>query len=204
MSQKVDLRIAGIVALALAFLGPAAAADAAPAAVIENFHGTLIEVMKEGKSLGIKGRYQRLAPEIDQAFHLEAIIQIAVGSSWKTATEAQKKDLTAAFRKFSISTYAHQFKSHSGQSFVTVGEKPGPQESQLVDTRLVRVNDDPVDLTYVMKNLQGRWAIVDVVVEKGISQLARQVSEYRRTLKTDGVEGLTRSLNDKAAELIGE
>lgn len=204
MSQKVDLRIAGIVALALAVLAPAAAADAAPTAVIENFHGKLIAVMKEAKSLGIKGRYQRLAPEIDQAFHLGAMIQIAAGSSWKTATEVQRKDLVAAFRNLSISTYAHQFKSYSGQSFVTVGGKPGPQDSQLVDTRLVRVSDDPVDLTYVMKNLQGRWAIVDVVVDKGISQLARQVSEYRRTLKTDGVEGLTRSLNDKAAELIGE
>jgi phospholipid transport system substrate-binding protein len=190
--------------LVAAFLvSTAAAAGKSPRAVVEDFHGALLATMKEAQALGPKGRYARLAPPIDEAFHLDAMIQIASGTSWREATAAQRAQLVAAFRNFSISTYANQFDGYSGQSFRTLGERAGPQDTQLVDTELVRVDKAPVDLTYVMKSVHGRWAVVDVLVDKGISQLARQYSEYRRVLRTSGVDGLIRNLNDKAVELIG-
>ncbi|MDP6884234.1 MAG: hypothetical protein QF830_08865, partial [Rhodospirillales bacterium] len=40
------------------------------AAVVTRLHGALLSVMKEADALGVKGRFQRLSPEIERSFHL--------------------------------------------------------------------------------------------------------------------------------------
>ena len=45
--------------------------------VIERFHAALIAVMKDAESLGPAGRYERLAPEVDQQLGTYGALQIA-------------------------------------------------------------------------------------------------------------------------------
>ncbi|HIJ42832.1 MAG: hypothetical protein QF511_02000 [Rhodospirillales bacterium] len=54
------------------------------------------------------------------------------------------------------------------------------------------------------KKINHRWFIVDVIADKGISELKVRQSEYRWLLKMDGNEGLIKALNDKADQLISE
>lgn len=175
-----------------------------PIPVVERFHNALLGTMKEAEALGVKGRYERLAPEISEAFNLPLMIRVASGSFWKKASPAQQEQLVAAFGRLSVSTYASQFDGYSGQLFETTGERPGPQETRLVETRLMRPNGDPVPLTYVLKMDGDRWRIADVLLESGISELAVRRSEYRRVLKSEGIEGLIRTLNEKASVLMQE
>ncbi|MEK9723668.1 MAG: ABC transporter substrate-binding protein, partial [Rhodospirillaceae bacterium] len=58
-----------------------------------------------------------------------------------------------------------------------------------------------VPLTYVTREVQGAWRIIDVLVDAGISELAVRRSEYRLILKTDGIDGLITVLGDKASAL---
>ena len=73
-----------------------------------------------------------------------------------------------------------------------------------MNTRLKRVSDSPVQITYVVKQFAARWRIVDVVVDGGISELAVRRSEYAATLKRGGVAALITALNKKADSLIAE
>ena len=106
--------------------------------------------------------------------------------------------------RLSISTYASQFDGYSGQSFETQGQKPGPQKTVLVKTRIIDPGSDPIDLTYVTREIKGRWRIIDVLLDTGISELAVRRSEYSRILKTRGVDGLIDALNSKATQLLSE
>ena len=176
--------------------------DTKPARIVTAFHDTLLGVMKNAEALGVKGRYEKLAPRIEQSFHLALMARISAGASWRKATEAQTDKLVAAFSRFSISTYASQFDGWSGQSFETQGQKPGPQETILVKTRIIDPGFDPVDLTYVTHKIKGEWRIIDVLLDAGISELAVRRSEYRRVLKAGGVDGLIETLNRKADQLL--
>ncbi len=183
---------------------PADAAMKSPSTVVGGFHDSLLAVMKEADSLGIKGRFQRLEEPISKAFDLSRMIRVASGSFWKKAGRAKRNALLAAFSRMSIGTYAHQFDGHSGEAFKTVGEKPGPQGTILVHTQIVRTDESPVDLTYVLKKVGGAWRIADILLDNTISQLAVRRSEYRLVLRKDGVDGLIATLEHKADELTAE
>ena len=182
---------------------PSQAHQATAGSVIEKVHQTLLSVMKEAESLGVKGRYERLQSPVTEAFHLPLMIRVAAGRFWKRANPGQRERLLAAFTRMSVGNYAARFDGYSGQRFVTLGERPGPGKTRLVATQIVSPGDDPVDLTYVMKNIENRWRIGDVLFDNAISELAVRRSEYRRVLKQDGIDGLIAILEAKARTLVG-
>ncbi len=196
---KVLLFLAGVLTAL-----PAAAQEDPARTVIQRFQKSLLAVMKEAKSLGVTGRYQRLQPRIEEAFHLPLMIRVATGSFWRKADKEQRARLVAAFKRLSISTYANRFDGYSDQVFEIVDQRPGPQKTVLVKTRIVSPGDSPARLTYVVKEFKGQWRIVDILLDNDISELAVRRSEYRRLLKQKGVDGLIATLNDKADGLVAE
>lgn len=181
-----------------------AVAQNSPSAVVDDFQLDLLQVMKEAETLGIKGRYDYLTGSLEEAFDLVRMTRIAVGRFWRQATQEQRETLANAFKRMSVSTYASQFDSYSGQAFKIIGERPGPQKTILVETHIVRPDDDPAKITYVMKKINNRWRIADLLLDDSISQLAVRRSEYRSVLKSRGVDGLIAVLNDKADRLIAQ
>ena len=177
-------------------------AQSSPSDIVTAFHESLLGVMKEAKTLGVKGRFEKLASPLKQNFHFRLMTQVAAGSYWRKSGPAQIDRLVDAFTRLSISTYASRFDGYSGQSFETEGEKPGPQKTILVKTRIIDPGSDPVDLTYVTRKIKGEWRIIDVLLDTGISELAVRRSEYRRVLKTGGIDGLIDTLNRKADQLL--
>ena len=53
-----------------------------------------------------------------------------------------------------------------------------------------------------MRQVKDEWRIVDVLVDKGISELAVKRSEYRGVLRYGGIDALIRTLNAKADQLL--
>jgi phospholipid transport system substrate-binding protein len=185
-------------------LAPAGAAEIGPSTLVERFQGNLLAVMKEAKTLGVKGRYERLLSPIEETFYLPLMIRIASGSYWKAANKVQRRHLISAFRRMSVSTLATLVDGYAGESFEAIGEKPGPQKTLLVETRLVIPDKSSVNLTYVAKTVRKKWRLIDVIVDNGISELTVRRSEYRRVLKNEGIDGLIATLNKKADELIDQ
>ncbi|MHC8509262.1 MAG: ABC transporter substrate-binding protein [Rhodospirillales bacterium] len=191
----------------LAFLtltqAPQPAAASGPAPMIETFHATLLDVMKKGKQLGMKGRYERIAPAVEQTFALNAMMHIVVGKkTWTAASDADKKAVATAFKRVSAATYSNHFSGYSGQTFVTLGTKDGPRGTTLVETNLNDAGRGAVSIVYVTKEGKGKWRVIDVIIDKGISELALRKSEYRSTLKTGGLKALAGELNSKAKDLL--
>src|SRR3954464_11000651 len=103
------------VALALLLPLPLAAAPAAtqqaaaatsPRQVIDTLDQALLDVMKNAGSLGFQGRYQKLAPVLDQVFNLPLMARISVGPDWTSLKPDQQQQVVDVFRRFSITTYA--------------------------------------------------------------------------------------------------
>ena len=179
-----------------------ARAQEAPAAVVERFHATLIELMRNARALGTRGRYERLRPAMDAAFDLAAMTRIAVGPSWSRIAPDQQAALVQAFSEWSIATYANRFNGYSGDSFTTTGESTLQSGDRLVRTSLNRVNDAPVQLNYLMRSSGGGWRIVDVYLTGTISELASRRSEFAGVLQQGGAERLSAELRRRTAELL--
>jgi phospholipid transport system substrate-binding protein len=176
-------------------------AESGPVAVIEGLQETLLDVMKRAKELGVEGRYQVLEPRIEETFDLERMIRVAAGSQWTKATPEERVRLLDAFTRLTVSTYASRFDGYSGESFETLGERPGPRDTVLVDTRIVRSDGPPVALNYVLEQKGDRWQVIDILLDGKASELAMRRSEYRN-LGGGKAAGLADKLNAKADELM--
>src|ERR1700678_2579476 len=124
MSSNPDRRMVARFGVALAAwtLVLAPAALAAPptdpaAARVDAFDHALLDMMKGGSALGVKGRATKIKPAVDAAFDLPTMTRFAVGPGWAQMTGAQQSALTAAFTRLSVASYAHNFDSFSGEHF---------------------------------------------------------------------------------------
>lgn len=188
-----------LLAASLLLLAPPALAQAqSPAAVVDRLHATLLEVMRNARSLGIRGREQRLRPAMQAAFDLPAMTRIAVGPPWTGLPEAQQQALVTAFSDWSIATYASRFDGFGGESFETLGTTPRPNGDVLVNTRINRPNDAPVLLNYLLRG--GR--IVDVYLTGTISELASRRAEFTAILREGGPERLVSELRRRTAAAL--
>lgn len=185
--------------------GPAAeAATEAPEGVVSDFQSALLSVMKTADSTTIGQRYERLAPRVDANFAIEAMMHIILGERWRETGKEDRARLVAAFRRMSITTLATLFDGYSGETFAVVNTREGRQKTRIVETHLERPDDSPIDIAYVTLRFKDGWRIIDVIVDKGISELTVRRSEYRRLLKEGGVSALAGALNAKADSLIAE
>lgn len=196
--------IAVLIWLAATASPVSAASGPAPRAVVDSFHAALLHVMRSADALGAVGRYQFLEPRVRDAFDLERMIRVASGAHWRGATPAQKANLLEAFTQLSVSTYASRFDGYSGQTFEIEGERPGPRNSVLVDTRINRPGESAVPITYVLNEKGGHWRIINVILDRSISELAVRRSEYSRVLERGGPTSLAAALRAKAGRLLPE
>jgi len=191
--------------LAFIFTSPAVkAAELTASEVVERFQASLLDIMKEANTLSVQQRYVRLQASVEKSFHLPLMVQIASADHWKESTTAERRHLVNAFRRMSISTLATLFNGYSGEVFELIVEKPGPQNTNLVVTKLVKSDKSTVEITYVTRPFKKGWRIIDVILDNGISELMVRRSEYRQILKNKGIAGLITVLNSKADELVSQ
>ena len=183
---------------------PVQASQTGASATVLAFQNSLIELMKKAESLSVSERYDMLEPAVSEAFHLRLMSQIATGMYWAEATHTEQQDLTKAFKRMSISTLATLFDGYSGEYFHHIGEKPGPQKTQLVITEIVKSDKSTVNISYITRKFSNDWKIIDVIVDAGISELKVRRSEYHQILKTSGISSLIEILNNKADQLISQ
>ncbi len=197
--------IPAVFAMFLVVASPSPSANAEqgrPSALVRAFQSGLLEVMKQSKELGVAGRYARLAPMIERSFHLTLMIATSSSPYWRKAAPEQRRRLVSAYQRMSVSIVATLFDSYDGERFETFRERQGPQRTVLVDTRVVRPDDDPVNISYVVARLGERWWIIDVIVGGGISEVAVRRSEYQKLLAEGGIERLISALGRKADDLM--
>lgn len=195
------VRPAFVLLLLLLMVTPAAGQSSSPRQVIDTLHVLLGETLRNAKSLGIDGRYQKLDPQLGQIYNFERMISVAAGSAWTAGVPEQREQLLQAFSHWSAMTYASRFNAYTGETFEVTGERPGPRETVFVDTRINRPSEGPVTITYVMAQNSGNWRIVDVLLQGSISQLAQQRNDFSAILREGGLPKLTEALNAKTEQM---
>jgi phospholipid transport system substrate-binding protein len=180
---------------------PAEPADSA-AARIRKFYDALLIVMKEAKALGIRGRYDKLAPTIRDTFDLAAMIRIAVGPEWNSIPQPQRVALTEGFERMTIATYANRFDGYSGERFEVEPTAETRNTGKIVHTKLIQSSGAPIALNYLMRGTGNDWKVVDVYLTGTISELATRRSEFGAILKSGGPNALVESLRQQTEKLM--
>jgi len=177
-----------------------AAAAATGAATVQAFYDTLLNTMRNGATLGMRGRYAQIAPVIKQSFDIPFMTRLAVGPSWNGISETQQAQVTQAFEHYITAVYAQRFDSYSGEQLKVGGEQTSPAGT-VITSQIIKSDGEPVHINYLMHQNGGSWQIADVYLNGTISELATRRSEFSTILSTRGIDGLIAALNEKTATL---
>jgi len=194
------LVVAAMAALALPSVG-LAEPDATPEGVVDSFHDVLIDVMKNAAVLGYQGRAQKLAPVIAETFDVPFMARTSIGRYWQEASESERERFVDTFKRFMIANYAGQFDGYSGQSFETLGKEPARMDTVVVKTRLINPGDENVELGYRMREVNGKWKVLDVYLDGTVSELALRRSEFSSIVKRESFDALIAAIDAKIAKL---
>lgn len=165
-------------------------------------YGALIQTMQQAKELGVRGRFDRLAPVLANVYDIPSMSRAAVGQSWAALNPAQQAGIIDAFTRMMIANYANQFDGFSGERFEILQTIDRAPADKLVKTRLVQANGKAVALDYLMRDSGGEWKVVDVYLDGTISELASRRAEFSAILKSGGPDALIASLRRQGDKLL--
>ena len=198
-AAKLAALLAGVAVVAASPAAHATASDPAVAR-IDSFDQALLGALKAGPALGVKGRYQKLAPTIQASFDLPLMTQFAVGPSWASMSDTDHQALIAAFGRLSTASYARNFDKFNGEKFSVDPNVTTRGPDKIVKSQLVS-GGKTIQLTYRMRQSGGTWKIVDVYFD-AISQLTTRRSDFAAPLAAGGAKGLIAHLNATADKLL--
>jgi len=193
---RASLLFPALLAAAVPAVVQAQAADPA-AAQIDAFHGALLNLMKQGKSLGAQGRYRQIEPAVQRAFDLAAMTRFAVGPRWASASPQDQAALVKAFTRLTVASYAHNFDSYDGERFTIDPKVDTRGPDKLVKTQIAPSKGAPTDIAYRMRQSGGTWKVIDVYYKGSISELATRRSDFSSAASIPALVQKINALADK-------
>jgi phospholipid transport system substrate-binding protein len=157
--------------------------------------------MKAGTSTPFARRFDALAPVVDEVFDLETVLKVSVGLRWESMDPEVRTRLLTAFRRFTVATYVANFDKYDGERFKVLPGSRGSGSDRVVGTEIVSLDGQHLRLDYVMRDGNGTWRAVDVLLEGSISRVAVQRSDFRKILTSGDAEALIASLRRKINDL---
>jgi phospholipid transport system substrate-binding protein len=178
----------------------AAASD--PAAMqVQTLVTALLKSMRAGPAEPMAERYRSLEPVIEQVFALPLVTRLSVGPEWANFSPDQQKEMIAAFTRFTVANYAHNFRDFDGQKFEIDDNVLSRGADKIVQTRVTPLHDTPVNLLYRMHEVEGTWKIIDVF-SNGVSELTLRRSDFAVAIASGGAPVLIAHLNKASDGLM--
>jgi phospholipid transport system substrate-binding protein len=200
VTPKFALLLCWLFLLSAAAPAPAAVSDPA-ATPVQTLTDALLKSMRAGSAESMTERYRSLEPVIEQTFALPLVTRLAVGPEWTNFSADQQKAVIAAFTRFTVANYAHNFRDFDGEKFEIEDNVVTRGQDKIVRTRVIPAHDVPVSLLYRMHEVEGSWKILDVY-SNGVSELALRRSDFAAAIASGGAPTLIAHLNKSSDGLM--
>ena len=188
--------------LSLVLSLPVAAQELAPDELVRKVTEDVLAAIKSDKELQAGDRKKALAlaeakilPDVD----FREATQIAMGRSWREATPAQQKQLVDEFRGLLVRIYSSSIEIYRNQTMKVLPLRAGRDATDVkVRNQYISEGKPPVAVDYAMLKTPTGWKIYDISVE-GISLVLAYRSEFESIVRTAGIDGLIKRLQEKNA-----
>ncbi len=196
-------RLAATIILAFGVFGAADGRAAVDQAAARSFMVELgdqaIQVLRQpGRTEdGTVAAFRQL---FQDSFDTNTIGRFVLGRYWQQATPPQQQEYLRLFQEMVVQTYARRFANYSGEVFQVGDTRPVGTNDVLVDTQIVRPDGPPVTAQWRLRERNGRFQVIDVVVE-GVSMSVTQRNEFASVIQRGGgrIEALLDALRNQIA-----
>lgn len=175
---------------------PAAANHDNPVAFVRSLSESAIALFSD-KTMTVTERNRMFRELLIERFDMPSIGRLVLGRYWRQTTEAQKVLFSKLFEDFVVTTYSHRLDAYSGEKLTIGKSRKAGENVTVVGSQVARDQQSPVDVDWMLRLNNGRWHVVDVVIE-GISMVISQRSEFAAIInKQGGIDGLIQALRTR-------
>ena len=129
--------------------------------------------------------------------------RLVLARNWKRFSKPQQVEFVEEFKNFLAHSYGDRIDRYSEEDVEVTGERPEPRGDVTVHTKIVGGQYSDAVVDYRLRQKDGTWRIIDVVVE-GISLVFNYRDQFKEVVSRHGPEGLLERLREKNLPKIAE
>jgi phospholipid transport system substrate-binding protein len=195
--------LAILIAAAFTWPARATAAESAPAMQTTRQLVDRALVILRDPSLTLNEKRRRLRALAEGDFDFPEMARNAMGPRWDGMSQAQRTDYSRLFTAFIEDAYLNKIQDYSGQDIQFVSERmTGPGYSE-VDTRVTKPGEDPISLTFLLRQSPKGWEIYDLVIDN-LSIIGSYRAQFAHLIETQGFDRLMVVMREKQQRLDAE
>jgi phospholipid transport system substrate-binding protein len=150
----------------------------------------------KNKTLNDKQKEEKLISMFENVVDTKWIGRFALGSSWNSATDEQKKQYLELHHKYLINSYIPKFRQYTNQEIKFKKFYTESKGEYLVETEIVQADAPSINVNYKVRETGSKYQIYDVIAE-GVSLITTQRSDFAAILSRGGIDDLIAKLKDK-------
>jgi phospholipid transport system substrate-binding protein len=181
----------------------AVAAGLAPDELIRGVATDVQTIVRQDKAIqsgDMRKTLELIDAKVLPHFDFSRMTALAVGRDWRTASPAQKTDLTAEFRTLLVRSYANAVVRFKDYEITVKPLKLKPEDSEVTVRSEVRKAGSPADsVDYTLYKKGEDWKVYDVAIA-GVSLITNYRDSFGSEIKAGGIDGLIKSLRTKNSQ----
>ncbi|MWP46175.1 phospholipid-binding protein MlaC [Gilliamella sp. Pas-s27] len=125
---------------------------------------------------------------------------LILGNYYKSATEAQRTAYFTSFENYLVQAFAQALSMYNGQTYQVESPKDLTGKT-LISIRVLLNQPDKnqqplrIDFQWRKNSVTGEWKAYDLIAE-GVSMITTKQNEWSTILRQDGIDALTKQLNE--------
>jgi len=166
-----------------------------PRGVVQATTSAVIEVLANG-ALSADEKRRRVEDIVYQRVDFTTLSRLVLASNWSRLSEAQQKQFMEEFRTSLSATYGRNVETYKNEKVTITGDHAEPRGDWTVQTKIIRTGGDDVSVDYRLRQLDGTWKIIDIIIEN-VSLVANFRSQFQEIMSSGGPTRLLQVLHDK-------
>ncbi len=187
------LALAGVLLLP----GAPVRADAASGAraVVEDTVDRVLLILRD-PGLSTDERRSGIEAIALERFDFETMSRLVLARGWRRFDDAQQRQFVEEFRDHLSARYGGRIERYEQEAVDITGERVEPRGDVTISTVLRGGQYDGVQIDYRLRERDGTWRMIDVVIE-GVSLVSSFRSQFTEVLSRGGPEEVLRRLREK-------
>lgn len=184
-------------ALLLCATAAAGVEGAPPRTVIQRTIDEVLVILRDAKRSDAQRRAELEAIARDR-FDFQTMSRLVLAANWKKLSKAQQDEFVDEFTRFLANDYGGRIERYEQEEVEITGERPEARGDYTIKTKIVGGENDGALVDYRMRQRDGSWRIIDVVIE-GISLVANYRDQFREVAGHGGPKVVIDKLREKNA-----
>ena len=159
---------------------------------------TVLSILHDQKQ-PTENRKELLMRGFANVVDIDWIARFVLGNAWRTATEEQRAEYTALYRKYLLQMYVDTYTQNNGRKITdmkVLDVKDADENRFTTTTELMLSTGESMQVDYLAAGNAGKYKVIDVMIE-GVSLLATHRSEFSKIASARGVEAVIAALENK-------